>query len=220
MALLFSKTLLALRLFIIVLLFLIFVAYFGIPSLQNYLQFKTFFVETKRAIESSDLPVISVTKRTNKTSDIHTKCYNQTEYQRFIKCLTEKTEDPIIDIRENIFFGSNLSLGLKSWERSFMSSWFGSIFLMRQPYNLSNTDFLRLTLTGHGYNVINLHDRNLMVELTEQFKDFQRASVTATKGKRVSIYLDIEQTVLLAGISSCNDDENYSFMSCVKVYNC
>ena len=217
----FGKTLLAFRLLIIIFLLFMFVVYFGIPSVENYFQYKTFFVESIRSIESSDLPVISVSRRTNETSKILVTCYNHTDFDVFMNCLKEMTEemdDTILDARENFFFGTHISIKNNGWETSFMTSWYGRLYMLRQPYNLSNNDYMRLTFPDDSRYTIDFHDHRQIIEMTEQVKDFQKVSLIPEKGKRLLFHLDIEEVILLPTMDGgCNNGKNYSFVSCTKV---
>ena len=60
MAQLNMRTLTLLKTFFVITLFIIFLKFFGLPSLERYLEKKTFFVETSEKYNPEAIPAISI----------------------------------------------------------------------------------------------------------------------------------------------------------------
>ena len=65
----FVKRLFLGKLGFVILLWFIFLLYFGIPSIENYLKKETIFVESKRRFTMDDLPTISINKMLSMSFD-------------------------------------------------------------------------------------------------------------------------------------------------------
>ena len=63
--------------------------YFGLPSLQNYLEKRTFFVETQRRLKNSDLPMITISRfghyqaRSEEVND----CSKKRDLNKSLECI-------------------------------------------------------------------------------------------------------------------------------------
>ena len=83
-----GKALFILRFLVIIILWILFLIFFGVPSLERFLKKETIFVETTRKYRKEDLPVLSVSKFKNGMlidDEIDNKCFSLLKYEESIR---------------------------------------------------------------------------------------------------------------------------------------
>lgn len=224
---LLAKTLVLLKKGIFLLLFVLFMVYFGIPSIETFIRKETIFIENTGHYSHLDFPVISITRYPDNQT-IKEECYSKNKSKELLDCVRNKTFDlnnTIIDMRQNIYSGANSLVDKGKWEKTYLITYYGKIFSL-QEYDMSYTDYLMIRLPGSGRYHIDLHDRNHYIGGSEQYEDFQRPQLYLEKAKRFEagiqaiINLKIEKVILLPEVSNCNDEYDYSFYNCIKVIHC
>ena len=127
-----EKTLFLFKRGIGLLLFLLFIAFFAIPSMDEYLKKETIFIETKSQYSKNDFPVISITRSHANRAIIKDDCFSRNDLVDLaLECLRNYTfefNDTIIDMRQNVYMGDNLSLKKSSWKMGFWNSYFGRTY--------------------------------------------------------------------------------------------
>ena len=208
----------------VLLLFLLFLQFFGIPAIQKYLRRDTMFVHSKRKVERSDYPVISIMKTTNYSDQLKTKCYyNQTDYNTAKICLEENVDDleaTVIDVLDDAYASETSIVKQEKWKTIFTIPYWGKVFSLQDSFNLSYKKYLKFVMSDPGDDVlysVRLHDKRFYYDCTEQMTDFENLNHEFGDGRSEFIYVKIEHVSLLSGVSNCNDNESYSFRTCVKV---
>ena len=92
------------KLFFVIILLVIYILYFGIPSVKNYLKKDTVFVTSKKDLTIDDLPAIGIN---NIISRLKYECWNERE--NLTECLEKRTENfnEIVNISKIISFSNS-----------------------------------------------------------------------------------------------------------------
>ena len=207
------------KLFIVIILLVIYILYFGIPSVKNYLKKDTVFVTSKKDLTSDDLPAIGINKI---ISRLKYECWNDGE--NLTECLEKQTENfnEIVNISKIISFSnSNIDadkiFSEEDWETSFVSWRHGRIFVL-QTLNMTSKQRFVIEFMGNIDSVlVELHDRNYFLEKSHNMVDFLVSTTTLRDQEAKEIFIVITEYNLLPDESHCNDDQNYSFLKCTKV---
>ena len=215
-----NKSIFLLRIFVCLILWIIFLIFFGYPSLVNYLEKNTFFVETERDIGPEDLPIISVSKVPTGENILNSACLNNPMGDENVNdCVLRVTNglnETVHDVRENIYFGKNKSINRDLWRSTFTFNYWGRTFYL-QDYNLSHNDYMRISFPDSDDYALNLHDKKFFIENSERYKDYKWLQKFLHKNQYQSLFVDITLIILLPEVSGCNSDKEYSFLQCSKV---
>ena len=222
----FGKTFIILRIFFVLLLFIIFLQFFGFPSIRKYLRQDTMFVESSRDVEYEDYPVISVVKTTTKSLISSEACYdNQTNFEDAKQCLEEYSDnlnDTIVGLIDDAYAVEPQNRTYSGdWETIFTIPYWGRVYSSKEKLNLSFNRYLQVKLLHPGndsYYRVDLHDSSFYYDCTEQMKDYERTYLLVNDpSKVILLYVDIEKISLKPEVTKCNNDEKYSFKKCTKV---
>ena len=204
----------------IILLWVIFLLYFGIPSIKNYLKRETILVESERRFTMDDLPTISVNKMRSMKSFDYNSCPD--DGSSLEECLESVTGDinQTVDYIKIGSKGKGESQTEYIWESSYVTMTFGRIFLMRS-YNQSACDRLRINFTTDAESStkveVEFQDKNNKLEKSSNMKTYPRVIIPMEEGQSLYVFLGIAEYNLLPEISKCNSDPQYSFAQCTRV---
>ena len=206
------------RSFCIISLWILFLVYFGFPSLNNYLKKETIFVESKKKMTPEDLPIIGVNK-INFRKDLK----NCLETDLVIKeCYENTTEEFDKIIKSSAIDNRGIKLKLVSrddWDTSYVDKRFDRIFVL-QNYSISGVEWLLIQFNVDDNNSsleLALYDKKYSVEKSSNMVDFMREIIGVERGQNVLVFIKITEYHLLPETSGCIDEEDYSFLKCTRV---
>ena len=215
-----GKTLVLFKKGISLLLFLLFTAFFGIPSIKEYLKNETIFIGSQSHYSKDDFPVVTIKRAHDNIDNMKGDCYSRNDSSDLMECVRNYTfdlNDTIMDMRQNVYMGANSSVNKSNWKMGYSNSYSGRTYTISDGFELSYSDYLQISLPRDGRYAIDFHDKNHYIEASEQFEDFQRPAIYLDKGNILFMHLKVEKVVLLPEVSNCNDNKDYSFLNCVKV---
>ena len=175
---------------------------------------------SKKDLSSDDLPAIGINKI---ISRLKYECWNDGE--NLTECLEKQTENfnEIVNISKIISFSNSNIDGDKifseeDWDTSFVSWRHGRIFVL-QTLNMTSKQRFVIEFMGIIDSVlVELHDRNYFLEKSHNMVDFPVSTTTLRDQEAKEIFIVITEYNLLPDESHCNDDQNYSFLKCTKVW--
>ena len=231
---LFSKTILQ------VILFLLFLSFFGIPSFDQYQRKETIIVKSEIATNGIEAPAVTIQPSRNnfgwKSVENSTDWYNfdLSEHCNRInmtldKCIAKdstKLDDFLIDIKIGRNFNSssqlllNKTISSQFWEEDMTETAFGKFYTVKPPRHitLGQEDCMTIVLVKNFTFSIFAHDEKFFL------KNFNPLGPpinywTFEGHSQKSHYQEMTLTrhkKLNRFHRPCNEDSSYSFTNCVK----
>ena len=233
-AVLFSKTVLQ------VVLFLLFLNFFGIPSFDQYQRKETIIVKSEIDTNGIEAPAVTIQASRNnfgwKSVDNSTEWYNfdlQEHCDRINKTLDKciagdstKLDDFLLDIKIGRNFNSSAPLLLNKttsspfWEEDMTDTAFGKFYTFKPPRHISiDQDYcMTIVLVPNFTFTVFAHDEKFFVKNLNpigppvNYWTFDGRSqknhyqeMTLTKHKKLNLFH-----------RPCNEESSYSFTNCIR----
>ena len=216
----FAKILLTFKILFISILLILLVNFFGLPSLERYLEKSTVFVDEKVDYDFNNPPSILVSRGNKKSAKIMENCLNLNDsYEAAVQCIDNK-----LPKKEQVILGEGTTnaqamfkpTSFGSWRIDFDESlWLGKMYVL-EKYQLEPNEWLDLTFLNETVTIE-------FIDPKFYFRVYKTLTLPKLKlfvesGKLSYLEIVAERFHLLNRPSNpCIRSEEYSFSKCVEV---
>ena len=216
----FAKILLTFKILFISILLILLVNFFGLPSLERYLEKSTVFVDEKVDYDFNNPPSILVSRGNKKSAELIEQCLSLNEsYEASVQCINQElpTNEQII-LEEGTSNAQAMfkPTSLGSWRMDFDEGmWLGKMYIL-EKYYLEPNEWLYLKFLNE---TITLE----FIDPKFYFRVYKTLTIPKLKlfvqpGKLSYLEIVAERFHLLDRPSNpCIRSEEYSFSKCVEV---